>query len=269
MSSTAAIPYCGAPPIPGHLAWNTDPVLALCLAAIAASYVLGTRSERVPPRPQLCFWAGYAVLVLALISPLCNLSVALFSARVAQHVILTTIAAPLIVLGRPECIVSAFPPSVRAWFRSLGRGNAGLAGAVVLFGVAMWVWHLPAAYDATFRSTPVYWTMHATMTGSALIFWTATLRGRWSFSSTLFALFATILQMSLLGALLTFAPRPLFAVHAATTWAWRLTPLQDQQLGGLFLWVIGGTLLTLYALALFTQSVLRADDQIVDVRGSA
>src|ERR1051326_3842643 len=99
MNASVAIPYCGAPPVPGHLAWNTDPVLAVILLGCAAAYWLTTRKVPVPQRGQPCFWAGWTIAAFVFVSPLCNLSVALFSARVAQHVVLTTLVAPLLVLG--------------------------------------------------------------------------------------------------------------------------------------------------------------------------
>src|SRR5436309_6637738 len=100
------IPYCGAPPVPGDLHWNLDPVLISLLIALAAAYFLAARSHSSPTQRGF-FVIGLVIASLALISPLCNLSVALFSARVAQHMILTLIAAPLVVAGRPERAIKA------------------------------------------------------------------------------------------------------------------------------------------------------------------
>ena len=260
----ADLPYCGAPPVPGSLSWNIDPILAAALIACAALYVVGTKRKPVAAREQACFWAGWLMTALALVSPLCNLGVALFSARVGQHVIITTLAAPLLVLGRVERIFFGLPGA-----RSPGGaehfvfGTGGQALAVTLFAVAMWAWHVPALYDATFRSTPVYWTMHASFIGAALLLWFAALRSRDSIGVIFAALIATMLQMGLLGAWLTFAGRPLFAVHAATTWAWGLSQLQDQQLGGLIMWVIGGFLLTAGALVVLADYLLREGEASV------
>jgi putative membrane protein len=131
-----------------------------------------------------------------------------------------------------------------------------LAGLV--FAVVMWAWHLPALYNATFHSTGVYWTMHATMLLAALWLWSATLRRN---SQPLFwnllTILGTMLQMSLLGALLTFAAKPLYLVHASTTWSWGLSPLEDQQLGGLLIWVIGGVLVMAWAVLIFAEYLMR------------
>ena len=243
------VPYCGGPPVPGHIIWNTDPVLAVSLVAVAALYAAGIRGRSIPIWRQVCFWSGWVVTALALMSPLCNLSVALFSARVAQHVILTMVAAPLLVLGQAECALAPFrarPSSVEDTILP-GWISRGQWVAVSVFAIVMWLWHLPDVYDMTFRSTFLYWTMHVSMIGTALLLWTCALRACTSIASSLFAIFATMLQMSLLGAIFTFAGAPLFAVHAVTTWPWGLSPLYDQQLGGLVMWVVGGFLLAGYA----------------------
>jgi putative membrane protein len=260
MKAYAVIPYCGAPPLPGHVTWNSDPVLAFCLLIFALLYGLGIRRRPIETRWQVCFWSGWAILTLALVSPLCNLSVALFSARIAQHVILTLLAAPLLVFGRVERIFAIMPS---AWIErasgSVRKFCAAWSGqwvAVVAFALAMWLWHVPGLYDATFESTLIYWTMHVTMIGAALLLWAVALRGSGSIAGGLFAIFATMLQMSLLGAVLTFAGSPLFAVHADTTWPWGLSQLADQEFGGLVMWVIGGVLLAGYAVFILAQYIM-------------
>jgi putative membrane protein len=262
---TEYLPYCGAPPIPGHVTWNADPVLGAALLGFAVFYAMGARRQRLGIPSQVAFWSGWVILALALVSPLCNLSVALFSARIAQHVILTLIAAPLLVLGRLEVIIPMPAGAGSARLQAALRTMAGIPGqwtAVLLFAVVMWLWHAPALYNATFESTLIYWCMHVTMIGAALLFWAATLRAATSVSTALAALFATMLQMSLLGAILTFAGAPLFAVHADTTWPWGLSQLGDQQLGGLIMWVVGGIVLASYG-AVALASYLTEEQPIV------
>ena len=119
-------------------------------------------------------------------------------------------------------------------------------GAAAAFAAIFWIWHSPAFYDETLRSNVVYyWLMHVTTIAAALALWVAI------FYSTaplaFLILFVSGLQMSLLGALLTFAAVPLFSVHEFTTATWGFTWLQDQQLGGLVMWVPAGLLLTAYS----------------------
>lgn len=88
--------------------------------------------------------------------------------------------------------------------------------------------------------------MHVTTFGAALLLWHALLaRGAKNSGAALAVAFGTGIQMSLLGAVLSLAPRPMFLVHLTTTWPWGLSPLQDQELGGVILWVPAGILFTI------------------------
>jgi putative membrane protein len=215
----AGIPYCGTAPLPGAAGWNLDPVLITLLAAGA----LGTLAAS--PRRAALPLLGWAVLAAALVSPLCNLSVALFAARSGQHLLVALVAAPL--------LATAFARG----------GPIGTALPAFAFAAALWFWHAPIAYAATFAPDGIaYWAMHATLLGSATWLWAALLRGRPEGAAL--AGLVTAIQMGVLGALLTFAPRALYAAHAdGVTLPWGLTALEDQQLGGLLMWVPGGLLL--------------------------
>jgi putative membrane protein len=219
------IPYCGVPPLPGSTSWNLDPLLLLILAALLVFRTWFPQGRGMMQRTA--FLLGWGTLALALVSPLCNLSVALFSARVGQHILLALVAAPLLGLGLD--------------LKARGLGLPALA-----FGLAIWGWHLPGPYAATFNGDgTAYWAMHVTTIGAALWLWAALL-GRALDRPDLAALVAlvTAVHMGVLGALLTLAPRPLYAPHAkgAVTLPWGLTALEDQQLGGLLMWVPGGLL---------------------------
>jgi putative membrane protein len=225
------IPYCGGPPGPADLfsRWLLDPWL---IAALVAACVLHTRAGG-SRRERAVALAGWGITAAALISPLCALSVSLFSARVTQHMILILVAAPLIAWALPPRRNRAAPAA------AAGPALMGLASGA--FAASLWLWHLPGPYDATFTSTWLYWAMHGTLFGSAVLLWRTLIHAadRLSLLALLAGGFSAI-QMGLLGALLTLASEPLFAVHAVTTRAWGLTQLGDQQLGGLIMWVPGG-----------------------------
>ena len=243
---TGFISYCGTAPVPGALHWNLDPVLIGALLLLAGANVTFARSHGVARRDLAASATGWLILTLAFLTPLCNLSVALFSARVAQHMAIALIAAPLIARG----LLFANPLGAqRHW-------GAVAWGATFAFAAIFWLWHSPAFYDETLRNNYVYWTMHVTTVAAALALWTVVFGS--SAAVAFLLLFATGLQMSLLGALLTFAAVPLFAVHEFTTAAWGLTWLQDQELGGLVMWVPAGLLLTGYS-ALAFGAALRLD----------
>jgi putative membrane protein len=219
------LPYCGSPPLPGELLhrFNFDPLLIIALLFLSYCHFVFART----PHARRLAVAGWSIAAAAFLSPLCALSVALFSARVGQHMILLLAAAPLIAQALPR--------------KSEGHGTAALWGSAGAFFVALWFWHMPSPYDATFTSTPVYWSMHITLLGSGIFLWRELLQHRPERTVDALAVGAlTSMQMGLLGAVLTFAGRPLYFWHLLTTTAfWGFTPLQDQQLGGVFMWVPG------------------------------
>ena len=240
------VPYCGAAPVPGLLHWNLDPVLIGALLVLAVANLMFAHSRCAPRRDLAAAVLGWLILSLTFISPLCNLSVALFSARVAQHMTITLVAAPLIARGW----LFAYTPAGRGQWTSIAWA------ASFVFAAIFWIWHSPAFYDETLRSNAVYWLMHVTTIAAALALWAAVFSS--SAPLAFLILFATGVQMSLLGALLTFAAVPLFSVHEFSTWPWGLTWLEDQQLGGLLMWAPAGLLLTLYS-ALAFGAALRLD----------
>jgi putative membrane protein len=255
------LPYCGSPPVPEVVwtRWNLDPVLLLFLFVILAFYLFGAdklaRVGRVTtPWRRCAFITGWIIGSGALISPLCPLSVSLFSARVGQHMILSLISAPLVILGRPGPAFGTLWPPYAQW---LATNKAlliarGAAGSVVAFTVAMWFWHAPGPYDATFASTFVYWTMHLSIFGSALMVWNVLLDQTPGRSVAVLAVGGvSTLQMTFLGALITMTPHMLYSPHVLTPYAWGMTQAGDQQLGGLIMWVPGCTVFlaaTIFAL---------------------
>ncbi len=256
-------PYCGAPPSPATLwfRWNLDPVLIAGMAVLACIYGIGAarlirRERRLGRGEQTAFWAGWAVTVVALVSPLCPLSVSLFAARIGQHMILALLAAPLVAAGRPVAVFAA----------ALGQSDARRAPthgtpllATASFAALLWFWHTPVAYTATFASTGVYWTMHLSMFAAALWLW-STLLDRFSRRPVTVVLAGIIssVQMGFLGALITFAPRPLYAPHALTTWVWGFSPLQDQQLGGAIMWIPGCIVFLAVAIIALWRTLVRS-----------
>jgi putative membrane protein len=226
------VPYCGVAPSPAEWLgrWNLDPLVLAATAALAALAVALRACPGSRPAPG----AAAAIVFAALfVSPLCALTSALFSARVLHHVVLVAVLAPLLVAAVPA-----------RWLR--GRGSL-LAWTAAQTGV-FWAWHLPALYAAALRDDAVYALMQASLAGVAVGFWRA-IRGAPMPAATA-ALLATMVQMGLLGALLTFSAGPLYAPHLATTFAWGLTPLEDQQLGGLVMWAPAALLYLGAALAI-------------------
>jgi putative membrane protein len=217
MGDTATIAYCGPAAVPDDLLtrWNFDTLLMAALAVLAIAITSGRAAN------ARAGWASLVLMATIFVSPLCALSSALFSARVLHHVLLIAAVAPLLAL--------AFP------MRRLP--SPSLAAPVGLQAIILWVWHMPAPYGWALASVPVYWLMQASLLVSAWLLWRAIFVSTAQPGAALVALVATTGQMGLLAALIVFAPRPLYAVHFASTAAWGMNPLADQQLAGLLMWV--------------------------------
>jgi cytochrome c oxidase assembly factor CtaG len=235
-----------------------DPVLALLtldpwtlvpLALLVAGFVAGwlRRGGRAIARWRAgSLAAAVAVLAVAMVWPLDALGEVLFSAHMAQHMLLLAVAPPLIALARPGPVVALALPrawrtaAARPWrgaamrrLRALGRspGIAGLVQAVVL-----WFWHLPAAFDLALRDDAVHRLEHLSFFAAGMLFWRAIVAARHADEGrAVLALFVTVLHSGMLGALLTFAPRLLYASYANGAGA--IDPLVDQQLAGMLMWV--------------------------------
>lgn len=212
MSEHHWLPYCGAAPLPEEWLnhWNGDPVLLVALLGLA---IWSYARDRVEPK----FYAGFALLIILFVTPLCALSSALFSVRVGHHIILTALAAPL--------LLSALP----IWAR---RGNAvWWTGAHILL---FWFWHAPEPYALALTYDGIFWLMQLSLLISAMGFWSSL--SRTSHVLGVGLLLMMMVQMGLLGALLTFASDALYAPHSLTTLGWGLRPLEDQQIAGLLMW---------------------------------
>lgn len=225
------VPYCGAAPTPADWLsrWNFDPPVV----AILAVGVLYCAMRPAPGRQKVSFGLAVALGFGLFVSPFCALTSALFSARVVHHVVLAAIAAPLLVV--------AFRPSR---FGSLMVWTAVQA-------LVFWAWHAPPLYAWALSSDGAYWLMQASLLGFALGFWNAVRLA--PIPAAVVALLATMVQMGLLGALITFAGAALYAPHIATTLVWGFSPLEDQQLAGLIMWAPAAAIYLAGALALLAR----------------
>jgi putative membrane protein len=252
----------GEPPQPHDLwsAWpvSLGPVLGLALMAwlYARGYGAWARRGRGLGWRAVAFAAGWLALALALVTPLDPLGHALFAAHMAQHLLLILVAAPLLVLSAPlGPLLLGLPGSagaaLGAWWRRAGglqRAWQWLSAPAVAWGLhtlALWVWHAPGLYQSALTSDWLHGLEHFAFLGTALLFWWAVLHPRrqsgWiAGPGGALYVFTMALQSGLLGALITFAEQTWYPAYAATTAAWGLTPLEDQQLAGVVMWVPAG-----------------------------
>ena len=125
--------------------------------------------------------------------------------------------------------------------------------AVVLHALAVWLWHDPRLFEAALRDEGIHALQHGTFFATAVFFWWAILRGRFGragYGLAVALVFATAMHTSVLGALLTLAPRLVYPLHAMRAAPWGVDALDDQALAGIVMWIPSGTLFVLAALAL-------------------
>lgn len=252
--------------------WTWPPLVLAALMLAAALYGVGTvrmlrrtANRKLLVWPILCFALGWISLVLALDSPLHELGEQLFWVHMTQHEILMLISAPLLVLGRPLiAFLWALSPAWRDRAANLGRSRtlkrlrvfvSRPLSAWLVSALALWIWHVPWLFDQTLRSDWVHAAQHTTFLATALIFWWPVMNRTpaLGYGGALVYIFTTILHTSVLGALLTFAPRPWYSSYMLTAPSWNLTALEDQQIGGLIMWIPAGTLLLLVALGMLVK----------------
>jgi putative membrane protein len=208
--------------------------------------------------------------VVALCSPVDGAGGVLFSAHMLQHELLMVVTAPLLVLARPvPAMLRALP---RGWRAPVAHGALrpyqALAQPTVAWAfhaLALWVWHFPWLFDLSVRNDAVHALQHASFFFAALVFWESLLVHRRGYAIGVISLFTTTLHMGALAGIITLADVPWYRAYAYTTAAWGLTPLEDQQLGGLIMWIPAGLVYVVAALWM-GGSLLRTDTKPLEAR---
>jgi putative membrane protein len=253
-------------------AWAWEPGVLIALALTGWLYARGLRrlwreagvGHGVRMWEAWSYAGGWASLVVALVSPIHPWGRVLFSAHMTQHEILMLISAPLLVLGRPILVfLKALPaPTARGLaglsntggWRMTWRAISNPFAAWLGHGLILWLWHVPALFQATLDDELVHTLQHASFLFSAILFWWAVTHGRGRASAyglAVLYMFTTALHSGLLGLLITFARTVWYPAYSDTTRAWGLTPLEDQQLGGLIMWIPAGLVYVVAGLAFF------------------
>jgi len=251
--------------------WNAEPPLFVALVC-AVLYWRGGRLQVSARRTGLerrgrawLFYTGLASVVIALDSPLDSLSDRLFAAHMTQHVLLLSVAPPLIVLSAPwSRLWQPLPLGFRraaaravvldpswAWVRATGRALGRPLVAWLLFNGCLLLWHIPALYDATLRSTAVHDLEHALFFFTGLLFWTrivdsAPFRGGLGWFERAVYVTGAIVVGWVLAIVLALASSPFYPAYASL--AHRpggLSALGDQQIAAGVMWVPGSIAFTI------------------------
>lgn len=292
VSPSGALAHEGQPPAPHDVwrAWNWEPFTLTALLAGGVLYGRGLYTvwrqagvgRGIEKWRAAAFFAGLLALFVALLSPLEGMANVLFSAHMAQHLLLLLVAPPLLLVGRAHlALVWALPVRTRAaparWMRqpsTIGRLWRLLSKPPLVwlfYAMALWIWHLPPLYQAALRSEGIHILEHATFFGAALLLWWTLvhchLRGSArSYGMGILLLFTTALHGGLLGWLLTFTSQVWYPAYVETASRWGMTALEDQQLAGAIMWAPAGLVYALAAMVLL-GAWLRGMDRVAPASG--
>ena len=281
------------PSLTSSAAWPIEPPLFAVVLAGVLYWLGGRRRVSVrrgiePPAKDAAFYLGLLTILIALDSPLDPLADTLFTAHMAQHVLLLTVAPALIVLAAPwnqmwrplplgfrrsvamAVVVHPRARPLRAAAHALGLP----AVAWVLFNVNMLAWHLPAAYDLTLRSQTVHEFEHALFFFTGLLFWaqvfdSAPFRARLNWLWRAAYTTTGMLVGWVLAMVLAFAPTPLYHAYAALpSRPGGISALADQQIAAGVMWVPGSLAYTVAILVFFYRWLGHEPEKRAAVTGS-
>jgi putative membrane protein len=244
---------------------QTDPLLLIPLIGIGLAYGSGYRrfarrrhsGARYQARAAL-FALGYCALLVALLSPLHAVGEELFSVHMVQHLLLTLVAAPLLLLSNSmPVLLWAVPVRYRATVGGLvGRPGAARSAlrwlarpliAGMLFVITQWAWHQPAAYQWALENRWAHYLEHVTFFGTALLFWwpvigAAPLPSPLGYPARMAYTFLGWMPNTLLGAGISMSHNPLYPLYVTSAARFGVDPAVDQQLAGLIMWIPGDVL---------------------------
>ena len=267
------------PTFPGVLlAWRFDPIPIIGVVVAAVAYLWAVRrvgarhpANRPPRGRAIAFMAGLVAILLALVSPIEAYEGQLFSVHMVQHMLLELVAAPLLLLGAPITLtLRASSASVRRVLLAILQSRivhviSFPVIAWVLFAAVNWGWHFSALYNVALENEPLHYFQHVTFLAAALLFWWPVIGldpspWRMPHPVRLFYLFLAMPQNSFLGVALMSTGEVLYPHYLSNLRAWGPSPLDDQHLGGILMWVMGD-MAFLVGMGLVVASWVRLEDR--------
>lgn len=244
--------------------WSIHWSTVIGLVALGALYVYAWRFERPDRAEKISFFSGLAIIFLSLNGPIHDLSdFYLFSAHMVQHLLLTLVVPPLLLAGvrggmlRPLLSVR----SIGAFARWLTRPITGF----VLFNIVLALWHVPAFYNTAMANHNVHIAQHLSMMVTATLMWWPLMSPlpelpRLSYPGQMLYCFLMVIPMSVVAIYIALADSLLYPAYAAAPRIWGISPMLDQHIGGLIMWIPGGLFFYVIMSVVFFKWVNRGED---------
>jgi putative membrane protein len=260
-----------------NLVWLPDPAVLAPLALFAGIYVwrfVRAREEEAAhgrdpnrgagPLHALAFAAGMVAILAALVSPIDRLGDDyLFSAHMVQHLLLGDIAPLLILLGLTRGILRPATRRLMRIERALGP-LANPATGIVLWLLLMYLWHIPALYDAATEHALVHLLEHTSFFVAGVALWwpliqPVPMRRRLTGLQPVAYIASAKAGMAALGIYLTWSATAIYPYYEHTPRIWGLTPVEDQNVGGAIMLFEQSLTLVIVLVAMFVGMLVQSE----------
>ena len=265
----------GEEPVTQHpqIHWLSDPAVLAPLLLFAAIYCWRfARARReaggrgAGALQAAAFAGGMTALLAALVSPIDGLGEDyLFSAHMAQHVLLGDIAPLLILLGLSRVIMRPATRRLMRVERAIGRLASPATGIAVWLAI-MYLWHVPALYDAATENALVHLVEHASFFVAGVALWwpliqPVPMRRRLTGLQPIGYIAAAKAGLAALGLYLAWSSSALYPYYEQTPRIWGLTPVEDQNVGGVLMMVEQSFTLVLVMVTLFVRALTKSEEE--------
>ena len=252
------------------LRWTVHPSTVIGIAALGALYAWRLRTIRhatdaPTPAQRLAFASGLAVMFAALNGPIHDLSDSyLFSVHMVQHLLLTMVVTPLLIVGTPAAMLR--PALAHPVVARIAKRITTGAAAFLIFNVVLIAWHLPPLYNLAMANHDVHIVQHLTFLVTSVLMWWPLLSRMPELpplSRPLQILYVCLLMipMSVVGMIITYADGVLYPAYEAAPRMWGLSPMEDQLIGGLIMWIPGSFIYIALLTVVFFKWAKEAEEE--------
>jgi putative membrane protein len=246
--------------------WSIHPSTVIGIGALAALYLWGARqvSEKPSVPQKIFFFTGLLIMFASLNGPLHDLSDdCLFSAHMVQHLLLTLVIPPLLLSGVPGSMLR--PILSRRGIAPVARFFTRAPITFAVFNLAIAGWHLPPLYNASMAHHGIHILEHLIFMTAAVLMWWPLLSQlpelpRLAYPAQMLYSFLISIPMTIVAVYISMADHVLYPAYAAAPRILPLSPLDDQLLGGLIMWIPGGIIFVIILTVIFFKWNVRGDD---------